>query len=243
MNTGLSAELDKDSWLEARYNSVTCTDLGKILGADDSTSRKKLLWSKINRTDLLQNASPITKRLVQLGHLFEPQARETFVKLWEESGINTKGFVPTMQLHTKHNWFTGSPDYLIPESKVVAEFKTHFFPDMETVRPIASIEKIPLKYYLQVQGYLEIMDYSVGYLLSWTLKNGHSMYAIHRDKTLFDELILPSIEEFYGWMKAGSDPEELYKLATFRPGQKSKNVGRIFESLKKNGENEILPYN
>lgn len=245
MDTGLSVTKDRDSWLEARYDSVTCTDLGKILGVDHDVSRRKLLLSKLERRDLLEGCSPITRNLIMMGQTFEGTARETFKTWYEGSGTDEmrRGFVPTMHTHTKYPWFTGSPDYLVPEKRLVVEIKTHFFPNIEVAHPILSVNDIPLKYYLQVQGYQEIMDYDDGILFSWTLKNGWKKYWVRRDKRLFEDVILPGIREFHFWMDTLKGQEgkltDDRTFGMFKRGEKDRILGVIIQSMK-NTTDEVL---
>lgn len=245
MDTGLSKEKDERGWLEARYDGVTCTDLGKIMGVDPGTSRTRLLLSKIERRDLLEDCSDVTRTLVALGQRFEPRAREAFLDVWTSEGDRNGwvydgdkkweklGFVPSMHVHRDHNFFTGTPDYLLPGMKVAVEFKTHFYPNVEEARPIMSVDMIPLKYYLQLQGYLEIMDYPMGILVSWTLKNGMMMYIMRRDTRLFRERVLPSIRQFKFWMDtlgAWTGPGPL-GIGRFRSGERAASVAAVYQSL------------
>eukprot|EP00727_Mastigamoeba_balamuthi_P002958 m51a1_g1266 hypothetical protein (116) ;mRNA; f:79799-80330 len=107
MNLGF--EQGSASWIKSHFSHMTVTDLGKILSVNTTCSRTKLLLSKINHTDLLKKAPPMTKKLMQNG------------KLFEES-------------------------------------------------PIESIQCIPLRYYLQVQMYLNIMKWDIGQLGKGTQK-------------------------------------------------------------------------
>lgn len=239
MDTGLSVTDNKSEWIKARYSSVTSTDLGKIMGVDQQTSRKRLLWSKLTKTDLLENCSRVTRDLVTMGQTFEKSAREAFVTKWELSGGDLeekKGFVPTMHTHPVYDWFTGSPDYLIPERRIVVEFKTHFFPNAQEAHPILEARSIPLKYYLQVQGYMEIMDYDDGILVSWTIAQGMTMYWIRRDKRLWIDQILPEIKVFRAWMQyfKMEDLEKDRSLGIFKRGEKVILEDAIIKSMVEN---------
>lgn len=191
-----------DEWKNARYDNITCTDLGKILGMDQTCSRKKLLVSKWERRDLLENASDFTKALINKGKEFEASAMADY-KLWRlRSGYTENaGFVPSMHQDEEAPGITGSPDMLIPGARTVVEFKTHWFPDVESAQPF-TIDRIPAKYYLQVQGYLQIMKYQTGHLFSWTLNNGYRVFEIDRDISLWERAIKPPCITFKLWMEA-----------------------------------------
>ena len=63
-------ERSGEEWKMARYECVTGTDIGKIMGCYDNCSRKRLLESKIKKIDLMENATEYTKILLSLGNEF-----------------------------------------------------------------------------------------------------------------------------------------------------------------------------
>ena len=189
-------------WLAARFNAITATDVGKILGCDSTTSRKKLFESKVMKIDPLADASSRTKEFLLLGRQFEPVACEAFMRWGYEQG-EIDGYIPGMTPHRVIPWLTGTPDWiarywLAPKNPpMVVEFKTHFYPTITEARPIADVSALPLKYWLQLQIYLEIMDYQVGLLWSWTVSHGHTCFRVTRDREFFNTAILPILEWFW----------------------------------------------
>lgn len=221
-------------WLRERYNSVTGTDIGKIMGMDQTCSRKRLLMSKVRETDLLENASPITKTLVGLGNTFEEAAREAFIK--GDRAKRIVGFRPGMYQSVKCHFLTGTPDYLMPREKTVVEIKTHFYPSIQEAVPLSDV---PLKHYLQVQCYLEILDYETGLLYSWTVTRGHTLFSIQRDRTLWDTLIQPAIQQFHDcsvslkdMLKEGGEEEvdRILRRSRMKSGEKIHNYHVISQS-------------
>eukprot|EP00727_Mastigamoeba_balamuthi_P000666 m51a1_g10597 hypothetical protein (245) ;mRNA; r:31754-32488 len=228
----LGFEQGSASWIESRFSHVTATDLGKILGVDTTCSRTKLLLSKINHTDLLKKAPPVTKKLVQNGKLFEESACAAYTAWRFHNGFTDAGFTPMMYSHKQFPFITGSPDHLFPDTCIVAEFKTHFYPSFDRSQPIESVQRIPLRYYLQVQTYLNIMEWDIGHLFSWTPMNGHSLFHISRDPQLWETLLVPSARWFYELMKDDSIPlGEKSKMARMTANEKRDNINDIWESL------------
>lgn len=189
MDVGLT-QADPE-WKLARYDCVTGTDVGTILGVGRE-SKKKLMETKIRRREPFHDDR--TRIYLTLGKNFEMCARETFRNLLPEYG---RGFVPSMHTHPELNWISGTPDYLLPEDKIVVEFKTHFYPSILEASPYESVTSIPLRYYLQVQTYMEILNWDKGILFSWTTRNGYSLFHIRRDCGLWNDVVLPRLMAFH----------------------------------------------
>jgi hypothetical protein len=106
--------------------------------------------------------------------------------------VTAGGYVPGMSPHQELNWFTGTPDYILDcgcGMKAVVEVKTHWYPTTELAKPIATVKDIPLKYWLQVQSYMEILNLDYGILWSWTLYNGYSQFLMYRTKDFWNDWI------------------------------------------------------
>jgi predicted phage-related endonuclease len=215
----ISASRSGEEWLKARYYAITGTDVGKIMGVDTETSTKKLFETKAREIDPLANAGAITQQFLRMGREYESVARDTFVSLASTTGL-VAHYVPSMVTHRKIPWLKGTPDYVVTDwetmsAPIVVEFKTHFYPTPFEAHPIRDIASIPLKHWLQVQHYMEIMDINKSILFSWTIKGGHRGYIINRDWQFWDHVIFPRISRFWellcdnrhsidspGWIKA-----------------------------------------
>lgn len=226
-----------DDWRNARFDCVTATDVGKILGLDAYVSRKRLLESKFDKIDPSEDANETGKYLMMMGRTFEEAAKKSYILHTGERD----GFTPSLHAHCQCPFLTGSPDYLVPSKRKVVEFKTHFYPNMVDVTPIADVRNIPLKYYLQVQTYLEIMDYDVADLFSWTILNGETLFRINRDRPLFESVIRPFVFEFMTWMEDIRDTRKDSSIylstiskARHRPGEKTNILDCVLNSLLSN---------
>jgi len=210
---------------------VTGTDVGKIMGCDEYCSRKKLLESKILKKDLLENASPFTKTLLSLGNQFENPALLECRRCFSNLKIGKDGFVPGMSPHNDYSWFTGTPDYIFDHVngfKAIIEVKTHWYPSPTEATPISEVSQIPLKYWLQVQAYLEIRDLPKGFLWSWTLINGNTCFEINRDKEFFNDVIIPELIRFRHSYESKVDGN----LVKFKRSEKKRLVHMIFYQMK-----------
>ena len=203
-NLGLSFQFEDkmnqrtgEEWKQARYECVTGTDVAKIMGCDDSCSRKKLMELKIARVDPMDTASDYTKHMVSLGTTFERAALSEFRLVAAQCELGKNGYVPGMSPHPVYDWFTGTPDYILeaPDgTKCVVEIKTHWFPSACEACPMDIMKK---KHWLQVQSYLEILDLNVGYLWSWTMSNGYALFRIERARDFWNGVVWPQILFFH----------------------------------------------
>lgn len=117
-------------WSEARKKAVTCTDLGKLLGFDRGCTRQKLYHCKKAGKEPMDGCAPALRCLLENGKRFEETCMHAF-RAWlvgnTPLGTDCSGFVPSMHVDREVPYFTGSPDYLVPGIRVLAEFKTHFW--------------------------------------------------------------------------------------------------------------------
>lgn len=198
-------EQGSDAWKQARYSCVTCTDLGKILGLDTGCTRQKLLASKRKKVEVMDKCTPFVQSLLDNGRRFEETCRESWKSWYVSQKKAGQGFVPSMHVDPELPFFSGSPDYVVPGDKLLVECKTHFYPNITDAWPVQRVEDIRLKHYVQIQGYLRIMGYDLGYLISWTLCHGFCIYVIQFDEALWNQILRPNIERFKSMMDRARD--------------------------------------
>ena len=188
----------------------------------------------------MDNASDFTKRLLYLGSEFEKAALLEFQNVFRLLNLGGNGYVPGMSPHVNNSWLTGTPDYILDHVdgfKAVIEVKTHWHPNASEARPISEVERVPLKHWLQVQTYLEIQDLPVGYLWSWTMKNGNTCFRINRDRGFFDGVILPQIMKFrraYEFGTCSNDDIDLRSVLsqmTFMRGERKQLMDLVYEAM------------
>lgn len=245
------AERQGDSWLEQRYDFITGTDVGIIMGVA-SDSRAALLESKVLRKPLHDDSNPFLNNLFESGRLFEPSAKDSFEDWmkrfhFRETGqpIHNVGQVGTLIKHKKSPLYAGTPDYIcsLPGlNDSVVEFKTHWMPSAGESVPIEDVKTIPLKYYLQVQHYLELADLPTGMLYSWTFSHGATCFHVRRDPALWAWLA-PKLEEFNKYVQDArkyhtpQKPISMHNLKAYKDlvkmkrGQKKINEDTILTSL------------
>ena len=110
----------------------------------------------------------------------------------------------------------------------------HFYPNPDESTIINSMDKFPLKYYLQLATYLEIMGWDQGELVSWTPSNGWTIHTFQRDPSLFKHLA-PVLESFYKDLTRGKEHpeeiEEIFKAQVWKRGEKAVYHSLIQNSL------------
>lgn len=226
---------DGEQWKLSRYGCVTGTDVAKILGVDSSVSRRKLFESKLAHTDPIYNAGPYLKHLLEMGKIHEPVAREQFIGCMRHG--NDDGsysyIVPGMEVHRDYPWLTGTPDLFICDSNGdihgIVEIKCHFHPEPYSAVPFQRKDELPLKHWLQIQTYMEIKNVENGYVWSWTLGNGATLFNIRRmDRFVFEQCIIPMLSQFHDFLKMYYDaghptvaPKSVLEYLTFRRGKKA----------------------
>jgi putative phage-type endonuclease len=237
--TSTSLVSGSEDWLRHRHTAVTGTDVGKVLGLDPYCTRKHLMECKVREIDQLKNANAITKRIVSMGNTFEEAAREAFVT--GDPIMRSQGFKPSLHHSKRYEYLCGTPDYLIPSGTggTVVEIKTHFYPNMEMAEPL---KEVPPKHYLQVQAYLEIMEWEEGLLWSWTMNRGHALWRITRDQETWQQWVEPHLRVFHETLKAlrreekTGDPESVtLTLRRYRMNvhEKTKNLEAVSRSMEK----------
>jgi putative phage-type endonuclease len=220
-----------DAWRERRYDSVTGTEVAIIIGLNKDTSKMALMCLKAKREEAVFN--PFTRSLMDNGKLFEPAARACY-----ERQFGVAGRVPKLWVHSEEPYFAGSPDLVFDKDKLLVEIKTHFYPAPEMSEPIASISQIPLKYYIQVQAYLEITGWEEGHLFSWTQFHGSRTFGIRRDPHLF-QVIFPELKKFVKALeevrRVGLDSEEgarIIRAQRMEKGGKDYWSDLVWDSMK-----------
>lgn len=204
----LEFEQGSDAWKEARYEMVTATDVSRILGLDPACSKLKLFRQKIEHVDAADHVDLRSQKMMLLGRNFERTALLSWQSLYLKEGrgyLSSPGRRPRLFSHRIHSWLGGSPDWLFESDGLLVEIKTHWFPSPASAKPMMNVFDLPPKYYLQVQTYLEVLDYELAHLYSWTLSQGSHIFAVRRDRVLFQGVVLPELNAFHAKMEEFRD--------------------------------------
>jgi len=142
LNTQPYIKQRSPEWFELRKNRLTASDLADAIAKNNSSLVKK-------KAGLFHDASNIDfskiKPLVW-GTMFEPMAIRTYSQRNNDIKINEFGLIP----HESLNHFGASPDG-ITELGIMIEIKCPYS------RQIID-DKIPDKYYMQIQGQLAVCN-------------------------------------------------------------------------------------
>ena len=171
---------------------ISMSDIGNVLGLGYET-RKSILKRKVFQLEhVLKGRS---KEFAEFGKKMEPIALE-----WYEGYTGMKcTSLPTCR-HRDNPSIGGTFDAIMEDNSII-EVKWKCFPQLRYARPFF-FPDIPLKHYLQLQGYLDLFERDVGYLLCCSMENGLTITKVERDLYLWQYLCFPALNHFiYLWSK------------------------------------------
>lgn len=183
--TSFKEDLNRTGYnLEEHKNVVSMSDLGPLLGVYNGKSRRETMRSKIENYQTPKNPNLYTKIALCFGKEMERPALEWFSREYKKKIF--KVYFNTLNYNTR---IGGTPDALT-ENKEVVEIKWRAYPTPSSAKPY---DDVPESHYLQVQGYLELFDFSIGYIVCCSLNNGIHIFQIDRDLQLWDYVEKESI--------------------------------------------------
>jgi hypothetical protein len=204
--------------VEAHKGIVSCSDLGKLFGLDTNCAPRLLLRSKVEGFQLPVNPSETTRFMLTFGKDMEPVAIAWYRRMFRLSVT-----LLSMMISPEEPRLGGTIDG-IDELGRILEVKWRCYPNINDAEPFRAI---PHKYYLQLQGYLNMYDREEGLLISCTIRKGVTMFTVKRDREIWAHC-LKKVREFLGtWdtcKEMGSEAYEAF-LNGFRlpPGRKGYN--------------------
>jgi putative phage-type endonuclease len=131
-------------WFRERNKRITASSVSTVLGNKNTITYKKLLLEKLSPQQTPRFLGSVA---TQHGTMFEPVAREIYMVHYN---VNVKEY--GLIQHTKYNFIGASPDG-ISDSGVLLEIKCPLSRNITN--------KIPKKYYEQIQHQLETCDYEI----------------------------------------------------------------------------------
>lgn len=211
-----TAVKETDDWNRARTRVMCASEVAAFLGVDRDCSRKKALFRK--SIGYKEDFSAFVLNMFQWGKVMEPVGRE---KASQFLGI------PVVQIgslqHCRYPILQGEPDgvaafegHLLP-----IEIKTRCYPNPQEAVPYQSAYDIPMKHWVQVQVYAELLDAEWGLLVNVSVNNGCPMFWIPRDRHFFHQFVVPIMACF----------AQGNLCARLRSGEKQEIAEYINESL------------
>lgn len=251
-----------EDWVESRRWSVTASDIAAILKVDKYTTTQGLYRDKFSGDPLDDGTNPRLHELLTMGRFFEDTALDTFLTATRYAAERAEGtsdcfkfgaaypprigFAPGLHAHRDYPWLRGTPDFVLPSTRktpanTVLEIKTHWHPGTLQAVPLLHKLDIPLKYYLQVQTYLSIVNTSDGLLFSFTVHNGWTLFSIKRDQNLFDVHIVPAALVFYNNLQAYKTALQCFQSGTASAEHLDAVKARILDNCRtKRGEKQTM---
>lgn len=136
-------EQKSEQWYEMRRNLITASDFAQALGQGKFGSQADIFKKKVRPED--ESVASFSNPFFQWGNMFEPVANDVYSMLHNDVVIHEFGLLP----HPTKSFFGASPDG-ITEYGVMVEIKC------PPKRKIEVGAQVPLQYYYQIQGQLEV---------------------------------------------------------------------------------------
>lgn len=171
------------AWYAARKGRLTASNFGMAAGVNKYESRQKGLKRALGEDTFTGNDA------TRHGVKNEPNA---IIDYQIKTGNLVRSF--GLKLHPEYDWLGGSPDGLVGTRGLI-EVKCPFFDQTPH-------KEIPVHYYCQVNGLMEIFDRDWCDFVSWTPQNGMKIYRVYRDPALWD-FLLGKYTSFYAAMRRG----------------------------------------
>lgn len=165
--------MDQKSWLEWRRQGIGASDAPVIMGVSPWKTIEELLDEKVNVKDKEEDNDA-----TRFGKESEEMARQIFEEM---SGHIV--FPNKMYVHKKHDWLRASLDGIDLDEKVMVEIKMANKKD----HILASMQKIPPKYFPQCQHQMMVLDLPEMFYFSCHKKEG-IIVKLSRDQPYIDDM-------------------------------------------------------
>lgn len=171
----VGGEQHSDDWHLERNKRLTASSISTVFGNPETKAYKKLMYEKIDPLNIERFSSDATI----WGTMMEPIARDVYSIVYYIT-VKEFGLIP----HAKYDFIGASPDG-ITESGVLLEIKCPFSRNITN--------KVPKKYYDQIQHQLEVCDYDICHYAEFIFKSINEDFwwnSFTYDKQSFRGIIL-----------------------------------------------------
>lgn len=173
----------EEEWHELRSQGLGGSDIGTMLGLNPYKSKYQLWLEKTGQTQAPDISDKIA---IQIGNELEDLVARMFE---QETGLKVQRDNKT-HYHKKHNFLIANIDRKIVGQKALLECKT-------TSAFSASQwdeDEIPASYLMQVQHYLNVLDYDYAYIAVIIGNHDFKYKRIDRDQELIDMYMVEAVE-------------------------------------------------
>lgn len=187
--------LSREEWRLARRSGVGASDSAALFGCGYADQSIVTVYeSKI--VEAIEEFDQVTEKRLRIGKRMEPALRQIFEDETDMPVVDPGEF--TIFRHPKHPYMTATLDGLcwnpeIDEWCVVELKNVNQFAKAEWTG-----EDPPLKYMVQVQHQLAVTGLEYGYLLGLIGGQDPIVKEIKRDDNFIENVLIPTIREF--WM-------------------------------------------
>jgi putative phage-type endonuclease len=122
-------------------------------------------------------------------------------------------------VHPKYSFLTCNPDRRVVGEPRLAELKTAGFTSHGWIDPDWGAEgtaQVPMAYLVQAQMQMEIDDKPVCDIPALLAGRGFRVYIIERNQELIDNVLIPGLVEFWGYVQRGEPPPMLTRAEAQR---------------------------
>lgn len=165
------------TWLKIRSQGIGGSDVGTILGFNPFKTAYQL-W--LEKTGQLEAPDISGKVAIQIGHELEDLVARLFT---QETGLKVQKDNKTY-FHSKYSFLLGNIDRKIIGQKAFLECKTTSTFNAKEWQD----DEVPASYLLQVQHYLNVLDYDTAYIAVIIGNNQFIWKEIKRDNDLIEQM-------------------------------------------------------
>lgn len=165
------------NWLKIRSQGIGGSDVGTILGFNPFKTAYQL-W--LEKTGQIEAPDLSSKVAIQIGNELEDLVARLFT---QETGLKVKKDNKT-HFHSKHSFLLGNIDRKIIGQKAFLECKTTSTFNAKEWQG----DEVPASYLLQVQHYLNVLDYDTAYIAVIIGNNQFVWKEIKRDNDLINQM-------------------------------------------------------
>lgn len=198
---------NEEGWLKARTRGIGGSDVGAICGVNSWSSARQIYFRKLNMFQDETTPSAAAMERMHFGHVLEPVVADEFVATHEDLNAHCVEADCTFSSN-EHPFLLANVDRFIVDNGTdeiigILECKTA----NENMNSEWADGQVPMSYLYQVMHYLKVTGFQHAYISCLVGGNKFYTYDIFYDSALYDDVILPMLEDFwFNHVQKGIEP-------------------------------------